>query len=273
MITFEEAGAILDEAVDALPAEIFEKLNGGVNLLPASKTDESGLLVMGAYRCDQMGRYVELYYGSFCSALPDASPEKCRRELIKTLKHELTHHIESLAWDRSLEKWDDRRQAELLAGLYDAPLEAESVLFVDMDDSQLAPMAAAFFRLAVKDYPELRCASAGIAEQLPDRVSDKAAKAALAYGADISGHIPRRVTRALMDEHELILCMTEEQGDELALIFPACDAKIICLGEKDITPPLLGGAGGWNRVADRIADDVSYLVDELTREDDDDAYS
>ena len=61
MVTFEEAAAMLDEAVDALPQEIFNKLNGGVNLLPARRTDENGLLVMGMYFVDQMGRHVEIY--------------------------------------------------------------------------------------------------------------------------------------------------------------------------------------------------------------------
>ena len=57
--------------------------------------------------------------GSFRRKYPDASPEKCARELVRTLKHELTHHIESLAMDRSLEKWDEQHVAELLAGLDD----------------------------------------------------------------------------------------------------------------------------------------------------------
>ena len=52
MVTFEEAAAMLDEAADSLPEEIFDKLNGGVNLLPARRTDEHGLLVMGMYFVD-----------------------------------------------------------------------------------------------------------------------------------------------------------------------------------------------------------------------------
>ena len=104
MVTFEEAAAMLDEAVDALPQEIFNKLNGGVNLLPARRTDENGLLVMGMYFVDQMGRHVEIYYGSFRERYAAAAPERWCRELTRTLKHELTHHIENLAYDRSLER-------------------------------------------------------------------------------------------------------------------------------------------------------------------------
>ena len=62
MVTFEEAASMLDEAVDALPQEIFDKLNGGVNLIPARRTDEHGLLVMGMYFVDQM---VLIFYSIF----------------------------------------------------------------------------------------------------------------------------------------------------------------------------------------------------------------
>ena len=117
MISYDEAGRVLDEAVDALPEEIFHELNGGVNLVRRSCTDQNGLLVMGTYNVNQMGRYIEIYYGSFRAAHGQAGPDKWRRELTRTLKHELTHHIESLAGDRSLEKWDERHVAELLAGL------------------------------------------------------------------------------------------------------------------------------------------------------------
>ena len=165
MVTFEEAAAMLDEAVDALPQEIFNKLNGGVNLLPARRTDENGLLVMGMYFVDQMGRHVEIYYGSFRERYAAAAPERWRRELTRTLKHELTHHIENLAYDRSLERWDAEHVAQLLQGLEDEPLEAESILFVDADGSGLAPMASAMFGHAALDAgcpdPPRTCAVSG----------------------------------------------------------------------------------------------------------------
>ena len=84
MISYDEAGRVLDEAVDSLPEEIFRDLNGGVNLIRGGRTDEYGLLVMGTYNVNQMGRYIEIYYGSFKLKYPNADPEKCKRELIHT---------------------------------------------------------------------------------------------------------------------------------------------------------------------------------------------
>lgn len=269
MVTFEEAAAMLDEAVDALPQEIFDKLNGGVNLIPARRTDEHGLLIMGMYFVDQMGRHVEIYYGSFRERYRSAPPERWKRELTKTLKHELTHHIESLAYDRSLEKWDAEHVARLLSGLEDEPLEASSVLFVDADGAGLAPMASAMFGHAALDRgcPDLSSSYAGANERAAERMNPKAVKAASLYGVDISMLRPRAADGELLGSYDVTLCMTEEQGDSLAVRWPEYDERIICLGESDIRTPRLETQGAWNRLAERIAEEVRYLMDELMGED------
>lgn len=42
MISYDEAGRVLDEAVDSLPEEIFRDLNGGVNLIRGGRTTSTG---------------------------------------------------------------------------------------------------------------------------------------------------------------------------------------------------------------------------------------
>jgi hypothetical protein len=42
MVPFEEAASMLDELADGLPREIFEKLNGGVNLLRRVRQTRTG---------------------------------------------------------------------------------------------------------------------------------------------------------------------------------------------------------------------------------------
>lgn len=121
MITFEEAGRILDEEAASLPEEVFLDLNGGINLLPERRIDSDGMLTLGMYFHNAMGRYVEIYYGSFLEAFGRKSDDAIREEMKKTLKHELTHHLEGLAGDRSLEKWDEAHRAELLARMNGSP--------------------------------------------------------------------------------------------------------------------------------------------------------
>jgi hypothetical protein len=87
MITFEEAGRILDEESARLPEEIFQELNGGVNLLPDRRNDPDGMLTLGMYFHNAMGRYVEIYYGSFAAAFRRESDGIIRQENKKTLRH------------------------------------------------------------------------------------------------------------------------------------------------------------------------------------------
>ena len=49
MLSFEQAGTILDDAVDALPEGIYDDLNGGVNLLPDRRISEDGRFVCNLY--------------------------------------------------------------------------------------------------------------------------------------------------------------------------------------------------------------------------------
>lgn len=253
---------MLDAAAEALPEEIFKELNGGVNLLPEAKKGDDGRFIMGLYHSDIMGRRVEIFYGSFVALYCDAPPEEFRAHLDTTLRHELTHHIEGLAGDRTLEHWDEEQTALWRAG--GEKLTADSLLFVDEDDCALAPAAAVLFQRAAADFcPEVRSASAGMtagAALLPEAV-----KAAANAGADIAGHTPRAVTAELLAAYDAVLCMTLSQADALAERYPAYDAKILCLGETDILPPR--HRTGWGALMRRLRNEAEYLVDELCAED------
>ena len=116
MFTIEEINELLDEIAAELPEEVFRELNGGVSLLPETKLSDAdpngGLYTLGEYRRDQMGRYIFMYYGSIMIIHGNETREQMRLNLKKILTHELTHHLESLAGDRSLEKKDAERLAK-----------------------------------------------------------------------------------------------------------------------------------------------------------------
>lgn len=114
MLAFEDVRDFLSEAADHLPREIYEGLNGGVILSPDEKfhpeSRAEDLYVLGEYVHDPagLGRYVVIYYGSLVQTCGGRSDEEIRREVRRVLHHELTHHLESLAGDRSLEFEDAR---------------------------------------------------------------------------------------------------------------------------------------------------------------------
>ena len=70
---------------------------------------------------------MEIFYGSFLKVYPEATDAEFAAELRRTLHHELTHHIEGLAGDRTLERWDEEQTALWREG--GAPLRADSILW------------------------------------------------------------------------------------------------------------------------------------------------
>ena len=116
VLTFDRVGEILDGIADHFPQALFEGLNGGVNLLedtvPDPEFPEGEMYILGEYCEDALGRYINLYYGSFAALAEqeDWTEEDWRQELRQTLAHELTHHMESRAGTHAL---DDRDAAEL----------------------------------------------------------------------------------------------------------------------------------------------------------------
>jgi len=118
MLTFEEAQETLEQQMDDLPQEIFKGLNLGVTLLPDTLYSSNGLLILGRYHVDPrgLGRYITINYGSLVAAHGHQSPDFFREKLRSVLHHELTHHLEHLAGDRTLEKQDAYDVRRMLHG-------------------------------------------------------------------------------------------------------------------------------------------------------------
>lgn len=118
ILSIDQVGEILDEMAEEFPAALFEELNGGVNLLETAVEDEEfpagEMYILGEFCDDLLGRYINLYYGSFAALAEkeDWTEETWREELWTTLSHELTHHMESRS---GLHALDDADAEELAA--------------------------------------------------------------------------------------------------------------------------------------------------------------
>ncbi|MBP3486652.1 MAG: metallopeptidase family protein [Oscillospiraceae bacterium] len=116
IFTIDEAARALDEMAETFPAPLFEELNGGVNLLEDTVEDpqfpQGEMYILGEFCEDCLGRYINLYYGSFAAlaAREDWTEQDWLEELRTTLAHELTHHMESRS---GLHALDDADAAEL----------------------------------------------------------------------------------------------------------------------------------------------------------------
>lgn len=110
MVSFEEAADMLDSIANEFPEDFYKELNGGINILPDIKYHPEGgksgdLYILGEYFRDTngLGRYINIYFGSFVRVYGHLDADSQRLELKKTLAHEFTHHIESLAGEYGLE--------------------------------------------------------------------------------------------------------------------------------------------------------------------------
>lgn len=111
MISIDEMQILLNELAEELPKVLYNKLNGGIIILPDSKLHpdhiNQDLYVLGEYHNEHtMGRYIVIYYGSYMKLYGQLSKQELKTRLQKTLLHEFTHHIESLAGERGLEHKD-----------------------------------------------------------------------------------------------------------------------------------------------------------------------
>ena len=116
VLTIDEVNDILDEMAEGFPEALFRELNGGVCLLEEAVPDPEfppgEMYILGEYCDDCLGRYINLYYGSFAALAQQEDWDRAtwEAELRTTLSHELTHHMEGLS---GLHALDDLDAAEL----------------------------------------------------------------------------------------------------------------------------------------------------------------
>lgn len=110
---FEIIRKLSDECAEELPERFYEKLSGGIALSEAKKyhprsQNERPLLILGEYRNDhQLGRSIMLYGGSIIATYAHLCEQELKNELRRIIRHEFTHHIESLCGERGLEIEDE----------------------------------------------------------------------------------------------------------------------------------------------------------------------
>lgn len=120
-----------------------------------------------------------------------------------------------------------------------------------------------------------RIGSAGIEAKLQP-VHEWVAHCLREKGADVSGHLPRRVTGELLRDHDLVVAMSRDHQDFLKREF-GCDAplfKQLCYGYDDPIPDLHERYPNWQQdlaaaqayvtsVIDMIWDDIPSFVYKL----------
>ena len=112
----DRMGEILDMLAEELPEEFYKDLSAGIVLTPEIRKSPYGddLTIMGEYFRSNLGRGIRIYGGSINSVYGWMSEEKMTEQLREVLRHEFTHHMESLAGERGLEIKDEKQIREYL---------------------------------------------------------------------------------------------------------------------------------------------------------------
>lgn len=114
MISLERFTEIADEVAFEIPEEYYDGLNGGINIIEEScrhpLADGNPYYVLGRYHVSrELGRCIFIYYGSFTVYMQHADENMIRAKLREVIRHEFTHHLESLAGSRELEDEDNAK--------------------------------------------------------------------------------------------------------------------------------------------------------------------
>ena len=152
------------------------------------------------------------------------------------------------------------------------------ILFACLGNICRSPMAEGVFRCVAENAGQLdlfEIDSAGMGDwhkgEAPDQ---RAQKAALARGADISGQSARKVELEDFEAFDLILAMDGSNIADMYEIAPM-DARHKIrrfldyapqLGEEDVPDPYYGGAVGFDHALDLIEAAAKGLLAELARE-------
>ena len=122
MIDIDCFSQIVNTQAEKLPEMVFTQLNLGIGVTEYAKLEQHSqadrpLYILGEYHVHHaMGRGILIYYGSFRHVYPQLDEAEMATEILRVLKHELTHHLESLAGARDLEITDARFLIDYLSG-------------------------------------------------------------------------------------------------------------------------------------------------------------
>ena len=160
-------------------------------------------------------------------------------------------------------------------GVYtEAQIEAllrRTLLFVCTGNTCRSPMAAGLTRamlarrlgcpvmlLSARGYEVL---SAGVWAEDGRGATPEAVQAADKLGADISDHRSRKLTKELIDQADVVFCMSREHVDAVLELAPgACDKVRRLLPRADIPDPLGGGLTVYQRAAERMQQALKDIV-------------
>ena len=138
----------------------------------------------------------------------------------------------------------------------------KTVVFVCTGNTCRSPMAEGLFRVLLQQngVSDVEVTSCGTGTFPGMQASANAVAAAAEYGADISDHRSRPITRYLLDEGDLFVCMTEAHRSILSDYLPPERLRVLSSGISD---PYGGDLARYRACAAEIWDGLQSLIKEF----------
>ena len=138
----------------------------------------------------------------------------------------------------------------------------KTVVFVCTGNTCRSPMAEGMFRnlLRERGISDVEVTSCGTGAFPGVPASDYAVDAAKAYGADISSHRSRPLSRYLVDSGDLFICMTANHRELLLHYLPPDKLRVLADGVSD---PYGGTPEQYRSCAAQIWEALQSLVKEF----------